>query len=164
MALHARESGIDLVYPRAGDLPDIVADKRAVKQILINLLSNAIKFTERGGKVTVTAERRGIAAGLRVRDTGVGIAEDDLRQVGDPFFQVRNAYDRTHDGTGLGLSIVKGLVELHGGEMTVQSKVDEGTRVTVACRWRSAAKARAAVQQHRDADAALRSAPGPATR
>jgi cell cycle sensor histidine kinase DivJ len=66
-----------------------------VKQILINLLSNAIKFTQRGGKVTVTGERDGAHVTFIVRDTGVGIAEDDLRQVGDPFFQVRTAYDRT---------------------------------------------------------------------
>ena len=66
-----------------------------------------------------------------VEDTGVGIAEDDLRHVGDPFFQVRTAYDRTHDGTGLGLSIVKGLVELHGGELEIRSRLGSGTRVSV---------------------------------
>ena len=117
MALRAREAGIDLVCRMPADLPDIVADKRAVKQILINLLSNAIKFTQRGGKVSVTGEADGGHVTFTVEDTGVGIGEDDLRHVGDPFFQVRTAYDRPHDGTGLGLSIVKGLVELHGGEL-----------------------------------------------
>jgi cell cycle sensor histidine kinase DivJ len=68
---------------------------------------------------------------LAVEDTGVGIAEDDLHHVGDPFFQVRTAYDRTHDGTGLGLSIVKGLVELHGGALTISSHIGVGTRVAV---------------------------------
>ncbi len=131
MALRAREAGIDLVCRVPADLPDIVADKRAIKQILINLLSNAIKFTQRGGKVTVTAEVEGGCVTLAVDDTGVGIAEDDLRHVGDPFFQVRTAYDRTHDGTGLGLSIVKGLVELHGGEIAIRSRIGVGTRVTV---------------------------------
>ncbi len=130
MALRARESGIDVVCSLS-DLPDIVADKRAVKQILINLLSNAIKFTQRGGKVTVTGERDGAHVTFIVRDTGVGIAEDDLRQVGDPFFQVRTAYDRTHDGTGLGLSIVKGLVDLHGGDVTIRSRLGAGTSVAV---------------------------------
>ena len=57
--------------------------------------------------------------------------EDDLAHVGDPFFQVRTAYDRTHDGTGLGLSIVKGLIELHGGELTIRSRLGVGTRVAV---------------------------------
>jgi cell cycle sensor histidine kinase DivJ len=130
MALRARESGIDLVC-RVPALPDIVADKRAIKQILINLLSNAIKFTRRGGKVVVTGEVENGFISLVVEDTGVGIAEDDLTHVGDPFFQVRTAYDRTHDGTGLGLSIVKGLVELHGGELAIRSRVGVGTRVAV---------------------------------
>ena len=131
MALRAREAGIDLVCRVPADLPDIVADKRAVKQILINLLSNAIKFTQRGGKVSVTAEVGGADVTFTVDDTGVGIGEDDLRHVGDPFFQVRTAYDRPHDGTGLGLSIVKGLVELHGGELGIRSRVGSGTSVSV---------------------------------
>jgi cell cycle sensor histidine kinase DivJ len=130
MALRARETGIDLIC-RVANLPDIVADKRAVKQILINLLSNAIKFTRRGGKVVVTSEVESGFITLVVEDTGVGIAEDDLTHVGDPFFQVRTAYDRTHDGTGLGLSIVKGLLELHGGELAIRSRVGVGTRVAV---------------------------------
>ena len=130
MALRARESGIDVVCS-VSDLRDIVADKRAVKQILINLLSNAIKFTPRGGKVTVTGERDTAHVTITVSDNGVGIGEDDLRHVGDPFFQVRTAYDRTHDGTGLGLSIVKGLVELHGGAVSIHSRLGAGTSVAV---------------------------------
>ncbi|MEJ0075961.1 MAG: ATP-binding protein [Alphaproteobacteria bacterium] len=131
MALRAREAGIDLICRVPDDLPDIVADKRAVKQILINLLSNAIKFTQRGGKVVVSAAMRGTDIVLRVEDTGVGIGEEDLRHVGDPFFQARTAYDRPHDGTGLGLSIVKGLIELHGGELGIESRVGSGTSVSV---------------------------------
>ena len=130
MALRARESGIDIVCS-APNLPDIVADKRAVKQILINLLSNAIKFTQRGGRITVMGEHDAAHVTFTVKDTGVGIAEDDLRHVGDPFFQVRTAYDRTHDGTGLGLSIVKGLVELHRGEVSIRSRLGAGTSVAV---------------------------------
>src|SRR3954451_24478726 len=131
MALRAREAGIDLVCRLPDDLPDIVADKRSVNQILINLLSNSIKFTQRGGKVVVSAAVRGADIVLRVEDTGVGIGEDDLRHVGNPFFQARTTYDRPHDGTGLGLSIVKGLVELHGGELSIESRVGAGTTVSV---------------------------------
>jgi two-component system, cell cycle sensor histidine kinase DivJ len=69
---------------------------------------------------------------LRVSDTGVGIAADDLKRIGNPFFQAGKTYQRRHEGTGLGLSIVKSLVGLHAGEMSVQSKVDEGTTVMVA--------------------------------
>jgi cell cycle sensor histidine kinase DivJ len=131
MALRARDAGIDLVTSVAADLPDIVADKRAVKQVLINLLSNAIKFTPRGGTVTVTGECDLTQMTFTVKDTGVGIGEDDLCRVGDPFFQVRTAYDRSHDGTGLGLSIVKGLVDLHGGDLDIRSRLGQGTSVIV---------------------------------
>ncbi len=131
IALKAREAGVDLVHRIAADLPEIVADKRAVKQILINLLSNAIKFTDRGGRVEVAAAAEGSALVLAVEDTGVGIGESDLAHVGDPFFQARGAYNRPHDGTGLGLSIVKGLIALHGGALDIKSNVGCGTRVTV---------------------------------
>jgi cell cycle sensor histidine kinase DivJ len=131
MVLRARDAGVELACRVPADLPDIVADKRAVKQILINLLSNAIKFTDRGGKVAVTGAIDGAQMVFTVEDTGVGIGEDDLRHVGDPFFQVRGAYNRPHDGTGLGVSIVKGLIELHGGELQVTSRIGSGTRFSV---------------------------------
>ena len=113
------------------DLPEIVADKRALKQMLLNLLSNAIKFTERGGVVTVSARSGAGEIAIAVEDTGVGIGADDLPQLGDPFFQACVSYDRPYDGTGLGLSIVKGLVALHGGRMEVESDLGKGTRVTL---------------------------------
>jgi cell cycle sensor histidine kinase DivJ len=132
LALKARENGIDLVTRAPQDLPDMTGDPRAFKQIVLNLVSNAIKFTERGGTVTVAAAIDGSRLVLRVSDTGVGIAADDLERIGDPFFQAGKTYQRRHEGTGLGLSIVKSLVGLHAGEMSVQSKIDEGTTVTVA--------------------------------
>jgi cell cycle sensor histidine kinase DivJ len=131
MALKARENGIDLVSRAPDDLPEMSGDPRAFKQIVLNLVSNAIKFTERGGTVTASAVVEGSRLVLRVTDTGVGIAADDLKRIGDPFFQAGKTYQRRHEGTGLGLSIVKTLVAMHGGEMNVQSKVDEGTTVTV---------------------------------
>ena len=132
LALKARENGIDLVTRAPEDLPAMTGDPRAFKQIVLNLVSNAIKFTERGGMVTVSAGVEGSRLVLRVTDTGVGIAADDLKRIGDPFFQAGKTYQRRHEGTGLGLSIVKSLVGLHGGEMTVQSRIDEGTTVTIA--------------------------------
>jgi len=132
LALKARENGIDLVTRAPEDLPVMTGDPRAFKQIVLNLVSNAIKFTERGGKVTVSASVEGSRLLLRVTDTGVGIAADDLKRVGDPFFQAGKTYQRRHEGTGLGLSIVKSLIGLHAGEITVQSKIGEGTTVTVA--------------------------------
>jgi two-component system, cell cycle sensor histidine kinase DivJ len=132
LALKARESGIELATRAPEDLPVITGDPRAFKQVVLNLVSNAIKFTERGGKVTVSAAVEGSRLMLRVTDTGVGIAADDLKRLGDPFFQAGKTYQRQHEGTGLGLSIVKSLIALHGGELTVQSRIDEGTTVTVA--------------------------------
>jgi len=132
LALKARESGIDLVTRAPEDLPFMNGDPRAFKQIVLNLVSNAIKFTERGGMVTVSAGVDGSRLVLGVTDTGVGIAADDLKRIGDPFFQAGKTYQRRHEGTGLGLSIVKSLVGLHAGEITVQSKINEGTTVTVA--------------------------------
>jgi two-component system, cell cycle sensor histidine kinase DivJ len=132
LALKARENGVDLVTRAPEDLPVMTGDPRAFKQIALNLVANAIKFTERGGNVTVSAVVEGSRLMLRVADTGVGIAADDLKRIGDPFFQAGKTYQRKHEGTGLGLSIVKGLVGLHHGEISVQSKVGEGTTVTVA--------------------------------
>ena len=131
LALKAREAGLDLVVDVPPEPAEIVADKRAVKQILINLLSNAIKFTDRGGRIKVSAAAEGTMIAITVEDNGIGIGEEDLPRVGSPFFQARGSYDRRHDGTGLGLSIVKGLVELHGGEIAIRSRIGEGTRVTV---------------------------------
>ena len=132
LALKARENGIDLVTDAPKDLPDVNGDLRAFKQILLNLVSNAIKFTERGGMVSVAASVEDDRLVLAVSDTGVGIASDDLKRIGDPFFQAGSTYQRRHEGTGLGLSIVKSLVAMHHGEIKVQSRIGEGTRITVA--------------------------------
>jgi two-component system, cell cycle sensor histidine kinase DivJ len=131
LALKARESEIELDMGLADDLPEIVADKRSLNQIMLNLVSNAIRFTNRGGKVTVNAKADGAFLAVTVEDTGVGIGADDLQRIGDPFFQARSSYDRRHDGIGLGLSIVKGLIALHGGELRIASRLGEGTSVTV---------------------------------
>jgi cell cycle sensor histidine kinase DivJ len=131
LALKARENGIDLVTRVPDDLPVMIGDPRAFKQIVLNLVANAVKFTERGGAVTVSAAVDSARLVIRIADTGVGIAADDLKRIGDPFFQAGKTYQRRHEGTGLGLSIVKSLVALHGGDMTVQSQVDEGTTFAV---------------------------------
>ncbi len=143
LALRARQAGIEIVIDQGADLPRIIADKRALLQIMLNLLSNAIKFTNRGGKVTVAA-RVEVAPDMTlegevdiahviiaVEDTGVGIGAQDLERVGEPFFQARSSHDRRHDGTGLGMSIVKRLLALHGGRMKIESDVGKGTRILV---------------------------------
>ncbi|MEO9611700.1 MAG: PAS domain-containing sensor histidine kinase [Nitratireductor sp.] len=118
----------------AGDQPlgEVLADKRALQQILINLLANAVKFTPEGGTVTVGGSRDDGRLELWVSDTGIGMAEGELHQIGRPFFQVVNDYTRQYEGTGLGLALVKGLVERNGGTMTIESAPGEGTTVTIA--------------------------------
>ena len=113
-------------------LPLLHADKRSVRQILLNLLSNAIKFTPSGGTVVAEAalEESGQIA-LTVRDSGIGMAADDIEIVLQPFGQVEGAHTRSHDGTGLGLPITKSLAEMHGGSMTVKSVEGEGTEIIV---------------------------------
>jgi cell cycle sensor histidine kinase DivJ len=127
----AETAGVALGRDVPGDLPTLLADRRALKQSLINLLSNAIKFTPSEGRVTVCARAEGSLLSLQVRDTGVGIAEKDLPRLGKPFEQVDGERQRQHKGTGLGLSLVKALAELHGGEMTIESAVGDGTTVSL---------------------------------
>ena len=131
LALKAREAGIEIQLDVSSDLPDVVADRRAFNQILINLIANAIKFTPREGQVVVTALRERSKLAVTIEDNGIGIDETDLPHLGEPFFQASSASERRHDGTGLGLSIVKSLVHLHRGDVVIQSRLGEGTRVTV---------------------------------
>ena len=106
------------------------ADKRALKQIALNLISNALKFTPKGGSVTITVQGDGDTLELVVADTGVGIAQDDLQRLGRPYEQAGDAEQRAA-GSGLGLSLVRAFARLHGGDMTVESAVGEGTTVTI---------------------------------
>jgi cell cycle sensor histidine kinase DivJ len=132
MQLKADQAGIALGREVARDLPELVADGRACRQILINLLSNAVKFTPRGGEIKVAARRRNDRLVFKVSDTGIGISAEDLPRVGDPFFQAGSAYARSHDGTGLGLSVVRGLVGLHHGDLRIESTLGQGTSVTIS--------------------------------
>lgn len=128
--LGASQKGVTI----SGALPPkaitVEADKRALKQIALNLLSNAIKFTPAGGAVTLSAEAVGDNLELVVSDTGVGIAPEDLPNIGKPFQQVGPATQKSL-GTGLGLALVRSLAELHGGAMTVESTLGQGAAVMV---------------------------------
>jgi signal transduction histidine kinase len=128
----AAGAGIALHHKVPEGMPYLHGDERLVKQILLNLLSNAVKFTPRDGEVTVSAtiEADGSCA-LAVTDTGIGIAEENIPKVLQPFGQVDGSYARAHGGTGLGLSIVRALVELHGGTFVLDSTLGQGTTATV---------------------------------
>jgi cell cycle sensor histidine kinase DivJ len=132
MQLQAEAKAITLAAQTPSDLGEINADRRAVQQILINLVSNAIKFTPDGGNVDIGAKRIGSRLHFWVSDTGIGIAEENLGDLGKPFMQIQNGYTRAFEGTGLGLSLVKGLVALHDGTMSIESAPGEGTKVTIS--------------------------------
>lgn len=112
--------------------PDLIADKRAVKQILINLLSNAIKFTQEGGGIRLSAAPS-VEGGLEimVSDDGIGIPPEEMSRITDAFHQIDHADHRKNAGTGLGLHIVQSLAELHGANVAVTSTVNSGTQVRV---------------------------------
>ena len=130
MRLQADDAGVQL----RGVLPsaplEVDADRRALKQITLNLISNALKFTPRGGLVTVSLQAIAGALELTVADTGIGIAQGDLDRLGRPYEQAGDA-DQQAKGTGLGLSLVRAFAELHGGEMSIESRLGEGTAVSV---------------------------------
>jgi two-component system, cell cycle sensor histidine kinase DivJ len=127
----ADKKGITLVTDVTPGLPELAADKRSCKQMLLNVLSNAIKFTDTGGCVRVSARAEKDAIALTVTDNGIGIAEGDLPKLGTPFVQADNSYDRSYDGAGLGLSVVKGLARLHGGRLEIASTLGEGTTASI---------------------------------
>jgi len=131
IGLKASQANVEVVRDYSRAMDEIVADKRACKQIVINLMSNAVKFTPAGGRVTLSARPEGNSFVVSVSDTGIGIAAKDLSHIGDPFFQAHNSTTRPYEGTGLGLSLVRGLVGLHGGAISVESAVGQGTTVTV---------------------------------
>jgi cell cycle sensor histidine kinase DivJ len=121
LRLKAEASGVELTTaPPPVAARELVADRRACRQILLNLMSNAVS-------ADVVDDHYHIS----VTDNGIGISEDHLPKLGDPFYQVRSSYDRTFEGAGLGLSLVRGLVGLQGGSLSIESVAGQGTRVTV---------------------------------
>ncbi len=128
---HAHDAQVRLI---TDDLPmdvHIMADRRALMQVLLNLMSNAVKFTNPGGSVEIRCQRELGGVAIMVSDTGVGIPKDKISIVTMPFEQVGSELTRKHEGSGLGLAITKDLVELHGGTLDIESEVGVGTTVTV---------------------------------
>lgn len=114
------------------ETPPLYGDKRMLKQMITNLLSNAYKFNVDGGMITVTASFiPNIGLDLAVADSGIGIAEEDIGRIAQPFAQIENHMSRVYQGTGLGLAITKSMIELHGGNISIRSRQGEGTTVTL---------------------------------
>ena len=127
----AERAGVALSEDIAPDLGEIHGEPTGLQQMIGNLVSNAIRYTPRGGKVFVRLGKSSDRLRLEVQDTGIGIPEEDRDRIFDEFYRAANARQYASDGTGLGLSIVKAVVEQHGGSVSVESKVGQGTRFTV---------------------------------
>jgi two-component system, NtrC family, sensor kinase len=123
----ATRHGITLTEQVGPGVGDVVADERKVKQILVNLLSNAVKFTPEGGRVAVSATTAEGVITIVVSDTGIGIAPEDQAAIFEEFRQVGRDDARKQEGTGLGLTLAKKFVELHGGQIWVQSQAGQGS-------------------------------------
>ena len=126
------KAGVTAKIDLPADLPLLRADEGKTRQVFFNLISNAVKFTPRGGRIDISGRfdpERGLS--VTVADTGIGIAPEDLDRVFEPFVQVDSSLGRRHQGTGLGLPAVKGIMELHGGTIELQSTVGRGTAATI---------------------------------
>tara|TARA_R110000787_G_scaffold23762_3_gene67714 strand:- start:129584 stop:131068 length:1485 start_codon:yes stop_codon:yes gene_type:complete len=125
-------SSISFHYETPDDLPMVRVDERLLKQIVLNPLANAVKYNQKGGAITLSAHvNADNGLSIVVADTGVGIAEEHMQEVMEPFGQVRANALLSHEGTGLGLSLSKQLVQLHGGTLELESEIGKGTTVTV---------------------------------
>lgn len=128
----AESSNVKITMDIADNLPNIYADERRLKQIMLNLLSNAIKFTPPGGEITVKAWCSPNAGHvIQVSDTGIGIAAENIPKALSPFGQIDNSLSREYQGTGLGLPLSKFLTEMHGGSLNVESELGVGTTITI---------------------------------
>ena len=112
--------------------PVLEGDPVKLKQVFVNLIGNAVKFTPAGGRVTISSETDEAALRICVQDTGIGIRAEDIPLVVQPFYRVNSVLDAKHQGAGLGLPFAKSVVELHGGTLTIESKLGSGTTVSVS--------------------------------
>ena len=125
MQLQAERAGLNLFVECTDNLPNVRIDSQRLEQVLVNLIHNAVKFTRAGGEVTLFAEAVYGSVRFAVRDSGVGIAEEEVPRIFERFYRVDKS--RTGSGTGLGLSIAKHIVEAHGGKIWVESVDGRGS-------------------------------------
>lgn len=126
-----RSKGVNIIFDTDTEEKVMAVDEDKLERILLNLLSNAVKFTDNGGEIMVNVEDHDNFARIIVKDTGIGIPRDKLDIIFDRFGQVDKSFTRNKEGSRIGLSLVKTLVEMHGGKITVNSKVGEGSEFVV---------------------------------
>lgn len=112
-------------------LPPVLGDRESIEQLFTNLIGNAVKYTPRGGRVTIRAVSENEYLRIQVSDTGIGIPPEEIPKIFNEFYRAPNAIQFARVGTGLGLSIVKSIIDVHKGDISVQSEVGKGTTFTV---------------------------------
>jgi PAS domain S-box-containing protein len=131
--VQANLAGVIINFTKNEENYDVFADARRVKQIFINLITNALKFTQKGGTVFISTDlNKDGSYRIDVRDTGIGMTEDDIEKAMTTFGQVLSVDTNGHEGTGLGLPLTQGLMALHDGSLDIASKINSGTTITVA--------------------------------
>jgi len=132
----ADDNGIEIKIDIPDKLPTLVVDRVMLKRIMANLLSNSVKFTNRGGVIKIHADvklsnKRENIFTIIIEDTGIGMTKEDIEYAFKSFVQLDSGLNRKYEGTGLGLPLTKKLIELHGGNIELQSKVGEGTKAII---------------------------------
>lgn len=131
MRIEAESHNLELTYMDNDKLPWILADKDKIKQVIINIIANSIRYSKDSGNVIVAARANDVIVRIFVRDNGIGIPEEDLPHIFERFYRVEKSRTTDTGGTGLGLAIAKGIVEAHGGTITIKSKVGIGTDMII---------------------------------
>mgnify|MGYP004721039579 FL=1 len=132
LSLVAKEQGHRLTLQTESRFDMFYGDRDRLEQLLYNIISNSIKYTPNGGKITVTAGQLYGSVYIRVKDNGIGIPEKDIGRLFERFYRVDKARSREKGGTGLGLAISKSIVDAHGGTISIKSRVNVGTEVTIS--------------------------------
>jgi len=127
----AQKADIKITLDIPKDFPHLQADKTRVKQTLLNVVTNAVKFSDKGSTISLRAHLISDSINIVISDSGIGIANDDLENIFEPFTQVQDVLTRPHEGSGLGLALVKSMMEMHGGTVSIDSVLGEGTIVSL---------------------------------
>ncbi len=131
MTINAKEKGHTLTYSPTSDMPQVLADRDRIEQVIVNIISNAIKYTPDGGTIEVFAGYMYKEVYIKVKDNGIGIPKKDIPRLFERFYRVDKARSRDKGGTGLGLAIAKEIMELHGGTLSVTSEYGKGSEFLI---------------------------------
>jgi signal transduction histidine kinase len=131
IANYIKSKGISIIFDTDVEEKVMACDIEKIERIMLNLLSNAVKFSKEGGEIYVEIHDADTEVVITVADTGIGIMADKLNDIFKRFVQVDKSFTRSHEGSGIGLSLVKELVEMHGGNIAVESEYGRGSKFMI---------------------------------